>query len=103
MGESFWEKDSLITSILLELQNIMIFSPVASFGNHSLISNFIKQMEDCFKHFGLLIISELYRINLSALDVSFLNQENVFIKYVMIYTYTLQMKLCTMMKLDETN
>ena len=38
MRESFWEKDSLITHILFELQSIFIFSPVANFGNQSLIS-----------------------------------------------------------------
>ena len=38
MRGSFWEKDSLITHILFELQPIFIFSPVANFGNQSLIS-----------------------------------------------------------------
>ena len=36
MGESFWQKDSLITHILFELWLIMIFSPVANFAQHSL-------------------------------------------------------------------
>ena len=30
---SFWQKDSLITYMLFELQPIMIFSPVANFGH----------------------------------------------------------------------
>ena len=34
--ESFWEKDSLITLLLFKLWLIMIFSPVANFGNHPL-------------------------------------------------------------------
>ena len=33
---SFWEKDSLITFILLELQSKMLFSIVANFRNHPL-------------------------------------------------------------------
>ena len=33
---SFWQKDSLITHILFELWLIMIFSPVANFGQHPL-------------------------------------------------------------------
>ena len=33
MRESFWQKDSLITHILYELQPIIIFSPVANFGD----------------------------------------------------------------------
>ena len=37
MRGSFWEKDSLITHILFELQPIFIFSPVTNFGNQSLI------------------------------------------------------------------
>ena len=37
MGESFWQKDSLITHIIFELQPIMIFSLVANFGDQSLI------------------------------------------------------------------
>ena len=36
MGESFWQKDSLITHILFELQPIMIFSLVSKFGDPSL-------------------------------------------------------------------
>ena len=35
---SYWQKDSLITRILFELQPIMIFSPVTNFGYHPLIS-----------------------------------------------------------------
>ena len=36
MRESFWQKDSLITHILFELQPIINYSPVANFGNQSL-------------------------------------------------------------------
>ena len=36
MRESFWQKDSLITHILFELQPFIIFSPVANFGDQSL-------------------------------------------------------------------
>ena len=36
MRGSFWQKDSLKTHILFELQPIIIFSPVANFGNQSL-------------------------------------------------------------------
>ena len=38
MRESFWQKDSLITHILFELQPIIIFSPVANFGDQSLLT-----------------------------------------------------------------
>ena len=41
MGESFYQKDSLITHILFELQPIMIFSLVANFGDQSLYLWFI--------------------------------------------------------------
>ena len=34
---SFWKKDSLITDIIFELQPIIIFSPVANFGDQSLL------------------------------------------------------------------
>ena len=36
MGESFWQKDSLITHILFELWLILIFSPVEKFAQQSL-------------------------------------------------------------------
>ena len=36
MGESFWQKDSLITHLLFELWLIMIFNPVANFAQQSL-------------------------------------------------------------------
>ena len=39
MGESFWQNNSLVTCILFELQPIIIFSPVANFGDQSLVSN----------------------------------------------------------------
>ena len=35
---SFWQKNSFITQILFELQPIIIFSPVANFGNQSIPS-----------------------------------------------------------------
>ena len=35
MGESFWQNNSLVTHILFELQSIIIFSPVANFGDQS--------------------------------------------------------------------
>jgi hypothetical protein len=38
MGESFCQKDSLITHILFELWLIMIFSPVANFAQHPLLT-----------------------------------------------------------------
>ena len=41
LEESFLKKDSLITSTLLGLQPIMIFSPVANFGNHPLFMRYI--------------------------------------------------------------
>ena len=37
MSESFWQKDSLITHTLLELKPMIIFSPVANFGDQSLV------------------------------------------------------------------
>ena len=37
MGESFWQKDSLIIHILLELRLIMISRPVANFAQQSLV------------------------------------------------------------------
>ena len=37
MGQSFWQKDSLITHTLFELCLIMIFSPVANFGDQSIL------------------------------------------------------------------
>ena len=37
MGESFWQKNSLITHILFELWLIMICSPVANFVQQSLL------------------------------------------------------------------
>jgi hypothetical protein len=37
MGESFWQKNSLITRIFSELQPIIIFSPVANFGYQSIV------------------------------------------------------------------
>ena len=36
MRRSFWQKNSFITHILFELQPIIIFSPVANFGNQSI-------------------------------------------------------------------
>ena len=36
MGESFWQNKSLVTHILFEPQPIIIFSPVANFGDQSL-------------------------------------------------------------------
>ena len=36
MRRSFWQNDCLITHILFELQPIVIFSPVANFGDQSL-------------------------------------------------------------------
>ena len=41
MRGSFWQKNSFITHILLELQPIIIFSPVANFGNQSIILLFL--------------------------------------------------------------
>ena len=37
MRRSFWQKNSFITHILFELQPIIIFSPVANFGNQSIV------------------------------------------------------------------
>ena len=36
MRESFWQNNSLVAHILYELQPIIIFSPVANFGDQSL-------------------------------------------------------------------
>ena len=36
MGEPFWQNNSLLSHIFFELQPIIIFSPVANFGNQSL-------------------------------------------------------------------
>jgi hypothetical protein len=36
MGELIWQNNSLVTHILFELQPIIIFSPVANFGNQSI-------------------------------------------------------------------
>ena len=41
-GESFWQKDSLITHILFELWLIMIFRTVANFAQQSLIQKISK-------------------------------------------------------------
>ena len=38
MGEPFWQNNSLVSHILFELQPIIIFSPVANFGNQSLLN-----------------------------------------------------------------
>ena len=38
MKGTFWQKNCLITDILFELQPIIIFSPVANFGDQSLIT-----------------------------------------------------------------
>ena len=38
MRGSFWQKDSLITHILFELQLIIIFSTVANFVDQSLLT-----------------------------------------------------------------
>ena len=38
MEEPFWQNNSLVSHILFELQPIIIFSPVANFGNQSLLS-----------------------------------------------------------------
>ena len=43
MRGSFWQNDSLITHILYELQPIIIFSPVANFGDQSLVLRSIKE------------------------------------------------------------
>ena len=40
MGEPFWQNNSLVSHILFELQPLIIFSPVANFGNQSLIRTF---------------------------------------------------------------
>ena len=37
VGESFWQKDSLITHILFEHMPIMIYSPVANLMHHPLV------------------------------------------------------------------
>ena len=37
MGEPFWQNNSLVSHILFELQPMIIFSPVANFGNQSLV------------------------------------------------------------------
>ena len=37
LGEPFWQNNSLVSHILFELQPIIIFNPVANFGNQSLI------------------------------------------------------------------
>ena len=36
MGESFWQNNRLVNHMLFELYLIMIFSPVANFGDHPL-------------------------------------------------------------------
>ena len=41
MGETFWQKNSLITRILFELWLIMIFRPVANFAQQSLSENYL--------------------------------------------------------------
>ena len=56
-GESFWQKDSLITHILFELQPIMIFSPVANFGHHPLLLQTILGLRSLQYLFQSLIIS----------------------------------------------
>ena len=51
MGETFWQKDSLITQKLFELWLIMIFRPVANFAQQSLVSFQTKKIwenETCF-------------------------------------------------------
>ena len=42
MGESFWQKNTLVTPILFELHmSIMIFSPGANCGHHPLVAIYI--------------------------------------------------------------
>ena len=41
MGESFWQNNSNVTHVIFELQPIIIFSPVANFGNQSIIQNWV--------------------------------------------------------------
>jgi hypothetical protein len=41
MGESFWRNNSLVTHILFELKPIIIFSPIANFGDQSLATQWI--------------------------------------------------------------
>ena len=48
MGESFWQNNSLVTHILFELQPIIIFSPVANFGNQSICCTQITFAQPCF-------------------------------------------------------
>ena len=46
MGESFWQNNSrVVTNILFELQPIIIFSPVAHFGDLSLVAELSDEFE----------------------------------------------------------
>ena len=68
MRGSFWQKHSLITHIRFELQPIIIFSPVANFGDQSLLHQIISfKGFFCFQLFSvsnitfLTLVSSFYR------------------------------------------
>ena len=62
MGESFWQKDSLITHTIFELWLIIIFSPVANFGQHPLVCkkrHFVIKLKSTWKVDTKVIVSYL--------------------------------------------
>ena len=68
MGESFWQNNRLVTHILFELQPIIIFSPVANFGNQS-IGSFIEYsiLLKVLESFQNTMLTKSYNTNLSNL------------------------------------
>ena len=81
----FWQKDSFITHTLFELQPIIIFSPVANFGDQSLVvyytdidqklaENKRHERADSKQNLGMYIsrrvISHIYRCDQGSLMMS---------------------------------
>ena len=67
MGEPFWQNNSLVSHILFELQPIIIFSPVANFGNQSLFGILFTQFKTVFTHLEAAYHEALLHISASLL------------------------------------
>ena len=69
MRGSFWQKNSFITHILFVLQPIIIFSPVANFGNQSIVARiWIPAKKRLYKTTSYLVL--LYSAQLQILVIS---------------------------------
>ena len=67
MGESFWQKDSLITHILFELWLIMLFRPVANFAQQSLaVNGIVKSGSDVIP---LFLLDNLLMVHTVQLEI----------------------------------